>query len=203
MSDHPLPNAKDLRRRYGLSLDQYVELLDAQGGVCAICGKPPKGRPLVPDHDHDTLAIDGLVHWSPCNRWLPQSVRRYLADPPGRRFGWTVPAELEARTIARREAGKAEARARRAEQAEAKRREAERLQRARLDRIEAMTRPSPDQPLDQDRTSDLEDFAERTERALAATAASPRYGWAEPPRRDPEPELAIEQPRRRWWRRAG
>jgi hypothetical protein len=159
MSDYPLPNARDIRRRYGITLDQYVELLEAQGGVCAICGLPPKGGPLVVDHCHDALTIDGLVCNRPCNRRLVQSVRRYLADPPGHRFGWTVPAELERKTIRRREAAKPRARAR------AKERRAERNQGKQnakggtLDRIRAMT-------------GEGESFAERTARALRETRGS-------------------------------
>jgi hypothetical protein len=121
----PLPDAKGLRRRYGLTLAQYLELLEAQGGVCAICGKPPTQRTgaLVVDHDHDPpYPIDGLVHSNPCNRRLLQQVRHYLADPPGRRFGWTVPAWREGRTIARREAQRnAARRSREAKKAEKER----------------------------------------------------------------------------------
>lgn len=43
-----------LKVTYGLTLEQYLAMLDSQGGVCAICGRPPKtsGRPLHVDHDH-------------------------------------------------------------------------------------------------------------------------------------------------------
>ena len=42
-----------LRRTYGLTVEQHVELVAAQGGVCAICEAPPKGdRRLAIDHDH-------------------------------------------------------------------------------------------------------------------------------------------------------
>lgn len=39
----------------GLTVERYQEMLDAQGGVCAICGRAPsEGRAgvLAPDHDH-------------------------------------------------------------------------------------------------------------------------------------------------------
>jgi hypothetical protein len=152
----PLPNEKDLRRRYGLDLDAYVALAELQGWVCAICGKPPKAnRPLVVDHNHDTLEIDGLVHLIPCNRRLTQPVRRYLADPPGRHLGLRVPAELEAKTITRREAGKAAARATRATK-RATRAKTRPVAPSTLNKIRAMTRPE-------------DDFATRVQRALRDT----------------------------------
>lgn len=45
----PLP---ETLRKYGLSVEEWRAILEAQGGVCAICGKlPPSGR-LVVDHEH-------------------------------------------------------------------------------------------------------------------------------------------------------
>jgi hypothetical protein len=42
-----------LKKRYGLSVEQYDDLLVRQGGVCAICHRPPTERsPLQVDHDH-------------------------------------------------------------------------------------------------------------------------------------------------------
>lgn len=39
-------------KKYGLSLEEWVQILDRQGGVCAICKKlPPSGR-LCVDHEH-------------------------------------------------------------------------------------------------------------------------------------------------------
>jgi hypothetical protein len=84
-----------LQRRYGIGCDDYWRMHEAQGGRCAICRRPPgEGRRLVVDHDHDTGAIDGLCHFG-CNRALSTNLRRYLTDPPGRRFGLAVtPAKL-------------------------------------------------------------------------------------------------------------
>jgi hypothetical protein len=40
----------------------YQRLLDAQGGVCAICGrKPHAGRKLDVDHAHASLTIRGVL----------------------------------------------------------------------------------------------------------------------------------------------
>lgn len=64
-----------LRRAYGISIEQYNDMLKAQGNVCAICAKPEaneiKGSTvsLAVDHDHATGAIRALL-CSNCNRGL-------------------------------------------------------------------------------------------------------------------------------------
>lgn len=48
----------NIKTRYGMTREQYDALLEAQGGVCAIC------RAAVPqhiDHDHATGAVRGLL----------------------------------------------------------------------------------------------------------------------------------------------
>lgn len=57
-----------LRRTYGITLDEYDEMLESQGSVCAICGgTPDNGRRMNVDHDHDTGKIRGLL----CNHCNP------------------------------------------------------------------------------------------------------------------------------------
>jgi hypothetical protein len=56
-----------LKRKYGITLEEYEERLTAQGGVCAICRRPP--RPdisLHVDHNHVTGELRGLLCFS-CN----------------------------------------------------------------------------------------------------------------------------------------
>jgi hypothetical protein len=54
-------------RLYGLSPEQYAELLAQQMGICAICGQPEtreyRGHPMVlaVDHCHDTDEVRGLL----------------------------------------------------------------------------------------------------------------------------------------------
>ena len=49
----------NLARRYGLTPKQYDDLVESQGGVCAICeGKME--RPCV-DHDHKTGDVRGVL----------------------------------------------------------------------------------------------------------------------------------------------
>jgi hypothetical protein len=67
-----------LRYTYGLSLEEYDELLSKQGGVCAICGESPNGRPLDVDHCHKTEAVRGLL-CNNCNLGIGK-----LADDVGR-----------------------------------------------------------------------------------------------------------------------
>jgi hypothetical protein len=55
------------RSRLGLTLDDYNRLLEAQGGVCAICGGKPKTRRLHVDHDHKSGTVRGLLCFT-CNR---------------------------------------------------------------------------------------------------------------------------------------
>lgn len=51
-------------KRDGIAaLGGYEAQLAAQGGGCAICGKPPTGRRLHIDHDHKTGKVRGLLCW--------------------------------------------------------------------------------------------------------------------------------------------
>jgi hypothetical protein len=46
---------------YGLSPDEFQDMLDAQGGGCAICTASPRVRRIVVDHDHRTGQIRGIL----------------------------------------------------------------------------------------------------------------------------------------------
>lgn len=60
---------KRLIKVYGLKEGEYAQVLERQGGVCALCGKKPGRVRLAVDHDHQTNRVRGLVH-SRCNRGL-------------------------------------------------------------------------------------------------------------------------------------
>lgn len=94
-----VPDTADKRRNqhlmglYGISSAQYEELLQAQQGVCAVCGKPPLRKRLSVDHDHVTGEIRGLL-CNYCNlrvigkardAGLYRRAAHYLEDPPARR----------------------------------------------------------------------------------------------------------------------
>lgn len=51
-----------IRRRYGIGLREFAEILASQGGKCAVCRKVEKR--MVVDHCHSNGAIRGIL----CNR---------------------------------------------------------------------------------------------------------------------------------------
>lgn len=56
----------DLMRRYGISHDDYEQMVKDQDGKCLICGGPPTvgrtGKPcFAVDHNHDTGEVRGLL----------------------------------------------------------------------------------------------------------------------------------------------
>lgn len=79
----------DLARKYDLSVETYLAMLDQQGGVCAVCRRTPEeahsdGYPLHVDHDHSTGRVRSLLCRG-CNLTLGQAgddpaLLRALAD---------------------------------------------------------------------------------------------------------------------------
>ncbi|MET8864678.1 endonuclease VII domain-containing protein [Nonomuraea sp. NPDC004580] len=85
-----------LQRTFGITLEQYTEMLQAQNGACAICGDIPIpldeyrirkqgiSTRLAVDHCHETGRVRGLL-CSPCNKGIgqlrdsPALVRKALA----------------------------------------------------------------------------------------------------------------------------
>lgn len=56
--------AKSIERNYGITADQYWAMLEAQDGVCLICGGTndgARGEKLYVDHCHDTGKVRGLL----------------------------------------------------------------------------------------------------------------------------------------------
>lgn len=56
----------DLKAKYGLTADQYDELVRSQGNACAVCGKRRPGESSARgwfhvDHDHQTGKVRGLL----------------------------------------------------------------------------------------------------------------------------------------------
>jgi hypothetical protein len=82
----------NLKRKFGLTPEQYDLIYQAQGGKCAICQVATgKTKKLAVDHDHKTGKIRGLL-CSTCNRMILGTLRDditalqraidYLVTPP-------------------------------------------------------------------------------------------------------------------------
>lgn len=80
-----------LKHRYGLTIEEYNQMLAGQGGVCAICKRPPKikkdgtpkygARRLAVDHFHGPGGkIRGLL-CDYCNRMLVGMIESLRIDP--------------------------------------------------------------------------------------------------------------------------
>jgi len=68
----PLAREDHLQRTFGITVADYEGMLEAQGGGCAICGRPPRrGSSLHVDHDHVTGQVRGLLCFK-CNGGLGQ-----------------------------------------------------------------------------------------------------------------------------------
>ncbi len=86
-----LAHGRWILKTYGLTLEQYEALYEAQGGSCYICRRA-KGvsKRLAVDHDHKTGYVRGLL-CAKCNGYLgyirdsPEAGTRmhdYLTNPP-------------------------------------------------------------------------------------------------------------------------
>ena len=71
--DDRTADSAHLKRKFGISIDEYEAILKKQNGVCAICRNPetrpqPSGKPrrLAVDHCHKTGRVRGLL-CSNCN----------------------------------------------------------------------------------------------------------------------------------------
>jgi hypothetical protein len=68
-----LRRKRELPQRYGITVEQYHELLARQDGGCGICGTRAednhRGWSLPVDHDHATGAVRGIL-CDRCNRAL-------------------------------------------------------------------------------------------------------------------------------------
>src|SRR3990167_10076450 len=57
---------RKLKKIYSITIEEYRNLLNEQGGVCLGCRKSPNGKDLCVDHNHETGRIRGLL-CSGCN----------------------------------------------------------------------------------------------------------------------------------------
>ena len=62
--------ARQLKRNYNITPDDYNRMFEEQNGVCAGCKEPnSSGTKFCVDHDHQTDVVRGLL-CGPCNRAL-------------------------------------------------------------------------------------------------------------------------------------
>lgn len=62
----------ELKKKYGLTIEDYELMLNAQGGACAICGSDQVrgfGKRMAVDHCHDTGKVRGILCGN-CNRGI-------------------------------------------------------------------------------------------------------------------------------------
>lgn len=75
---------RGIKRKYGITPEEYAAMLAAQGGVCAICREDEKvidpkthaPKLLAVDHCHESLKVRGLLCWR-CNT----SIGKFNHDP--------------------------------------------------------------------------------------------------------------------------
>lgn len=71
-----------LKRKYGMTPDDFDRMVVGQSGVCALCKRVPTGKKgLVVDHDHKTGRVRGLLcslcNWMlGCSQDSPEVLRR-------------------------------------------------------------------------------------------------------------------------------
>ena len=72
--------AKSLRR-FGITPVEYVAILQAQGGVCYLCGIRPEGKRLCIDHDHALPDCREAVRGLLCDDCNYSRLPRFNEDP--------------------------------------------------------------------------------------------------------------------------
>ncbi len=106
--------AKRIWKLFRLTAEDYDRILAHQGGVCYVCGKPPKSsKRLAVDHDHRSGLVRGLL-CNFCNRAIGvlrdnlekfARIVEYLRSPPataalgGERFGIKGRTSNKAKTM--------------------------------------------------------------------------------------------------------
>lgn len=67
-ADPELHRWAGIHKKYKLTKQLYLDMLEQQGGVCAICKNPPKKNWLAVDHDHN--CCPGINSCGKCVRGL-------------------------------------------------------------------------------------------------------------------------------------
>ena len=82
--------ARVLQSRYGITIDEYCQLLTVQDGCCLLCGinQDELDYPLYVDHNHETNKVRGLlcskcnfkVGWIESNKDDLDEILNYIGD---------------------------------------------------------------------------------------------------------------------------
>lgn len=96
---------RNVKRRYGITKEQYEQIIAVQGGGCALCGIPVQssGKRLSIDHCHNSTVVRGVL-CEPCNvllgsvdakpGWI-EKVQDYLLNNPAAKVVIAKCAEVE------------------------------------------------------------------------------------------------------------
>ena len=93
--------ASHLKSRFGITEEQYQEILDRQGGGCALCGKTAEeeGRHLAVDHSHKSGEIRGILcayhNHRVVGKWTDADLLRRVADYISQGTGLFVPEKMK------------------------------------------------------------------------------------------------------------
>jgi hypothetical protein len=60
---------RGLLRKYGITDEEYLKMLEKQNGVCKLCRRPPNEKKFHVDHCHETGRIRGVLCHQ-CNWYL-------------------------------------------------------------------------------------------------------------------------------------
>lgn len=86
-----------LRRKFGITVDQYDEMLAAQGGVCAICEREPNPNiSLHVDHDHEQARFAASRASGATRPWAPLARIPRFCGPQPRTWTATIPRSRRA-----------------------------------------------------------------------------------------------------------
>lgn len=103
MSSVEASRRNHLRTKYGITPEQYNQLLNEQNGCCALCDRHYSEfkKRLAVDHNHITGEIRGIL-CDYCNRRLvgrhrDATLLRKIADYVEQGTGWFVPKQKRPR----------------------------------------------------------------------------------------------------------
>ncbi len=61
LADPRVRKNEQLMSKYRITIDQYEDMVEKQGGVCKICSSPPGNKGLYVDHCHKSGEVRGLL----------------------------------------------------------------------------------------------------------------------------------------------